>query len=95
MGLQETFSPVAKIVTIRNIIAIAVSNNWTLHLFDINNAFLYGDLKEDVYMVLLPGYHSKDDTRVCKLLKSLYGLKQAPRKWNEKLCAALFSFDFT
>ena len=45
-------------------------------------------------MTLPQGYHTAGDTRVCKLLKSLYGLKQASRKWNEKLCASLFSFDF-
>ncbi|XP_052619763.1 uncharacterized mitochondrial protein AtMg00810-like [Lactuca sativa] len=45
-------------------------------------------------MSLPQGYHTKGDTRVCKLVKSLYGLKQAPRKWNEKLCFELFSFGF-
>lgn len=43
-------------------------------------------------MTLPQGYHSKGDTRVCKLLKALYGLKQTPRKWNEKLCSFFFSF---
>nr|KAJ0193879.1 hypothetical protein LSAT_V11C800413930 [Lactuca sativa] len=49
---------------------------------------------EIVYMQLPEGYHSKDDVRVCKLIKSLYGLKQAPRKWNEKLCCSLSTFGF-
>lgn len=52
--------------------------------------FLYGDLSEDLYMSLPRGYHTKNDTRVCKLVKSLYGLKQAPTMQNEKLCSALF-----
>ncbi|GJW68797.1 ribonuclease H-like domain-containing protein [Tanacetum coccineum] len=71
-----------------------VHNNWLVFQLDINNGFLYGDLVEDVYMSLLYGYSDKNDTRVCKLVKSLYGLKQAPRKWNEKLTSVLLDNEF-
>ncbi|KAI3688864.1 hypothetical protein L2E82_46759 [Cichorium intybus] len=91
---EETFSPVAKMVTVRIVVNLAVNNNWTLFQLDINNAFLYGNLDEDVYMTLPQGYFTKEDKRVCKLSKSLYGLKQAPRKWNERLCSALFEVGF-
>ncbi|KAL4580545.1 hypothetical protein LXL04_016743 [Taraxacum kok-saghyz] len=91
---EETFSPVAKIVTVRIVITLAVNKKWNLYQFDINNAFLYGNLEEDVYMTLPQGYHTEGDTRVCKLLRSLYGLKQAPRKWNERLCSSLYDFGF-
>ena len=77
---EETFSPVAKIVTFRLVITLSVNNSWSLHQMDINNVFLYGELTQDVYMVLPQGYHEKNDTRVCKLVKSLYGLKQTPHK---------------
>ncbi|GKA84810.1 ribonuclease H-like domain-containing protein [Tanacetum coccineum] len=94
IDFDETFSPIVKIVTVRCILSLVVHNSWPVYQLDINNAFLYGDLVEDIYMSLPDGYFSKDDTRVCKLVKSLYGLKQAPRKWNEKLTSVLLENKF-
>ncbi|GKC58870.1 ribonuclease H-like domain-containing protein [Tanacetum coccineum] len=66
----------------RCILSLSVLYDWPIFQLDINNAFLYGDLVEDVYMSLPEGYLDKDDKRVCKLVKSLYGLKQSLMKWN-------------
>ncbi|GKD45664.1 putative RNA-directed DNA polymerase [Tanacetum coccineum] len=64
INYEATFSPVVKIVTIRCVLSIVVNNKWCLYQLDINNAFLYGDLEEDVYMSLPEGYSDKNDNRV-------------------------------
>ncbi|KAM1830529.1 hypothetical protein ACFX13_020749 [Malus domestica] len=95
IDFQETFSPVAKPVTIRIILSLAVQFNWFLNQLDISNAFLHGDLKEDVYMQQPPGFSDPNlPHHVCKLRKSLYGLKQAPRAWFDKLFQALIRLGF-
>jgi len=73
---SKTFSPVAKIETIRVLFSIATNKNWPLHQFDVKNAFLHGDLKEEVYMEAPLGF-SKDFQiyEVCKLKKALNELK--------------------
>nr|GEY71227.1 ribonuclease H-like domain-containing protein [Tanacetum cinerariifolium] len=61
---------------------------------DVNNAFLYGDIEEDVFMKHPEGYFPSDN-KVCRLKKSLYGLKLAPRQWNAKLTSTLIENRFS
>ncbi|CAH9145256.1 unnamed protein product [Cuscuta epithymum] len=89
LDYNETFAPVSKMVTVRAFLAVAVSKNWELHQIYVHNAFLHGDLKEEVYMTLPPSFQTADSELVCRLRKSLYGLKQAPRCWFAKLVQAL------
>ena len=75
----ETFAPVVKMTTVRSFLSIVSARNWEVHQMDVHNAFLHGDLEEEVYMKLPPGFSKQTDGKVCRLRKSLYGLKQAPR----------------
>jgi len=91
---SETFAPVAKMITVRTFLQQAASLDWEVHQMDVHNAFLHGDLDEEVYMKFPPGFRTDDNTKVCRLHKSLYGLKQAPRCWFAKLGSALKQYGF-
>lgn len=70
-------------------------NHWDLKQLDIKNAFLYGDLQDDVYMKQPQELVDHNyPHHVCKLRKSLYGLKQAPRAWNSKFTSYLLAIGF-
>ena len=72
----ETFAPVTKFNTIRVLIALAAKCGWDILQFDVKNAFLRGELEEDVYMEMPPRYQVvAQPNLVCKLKKTLYGLK--------------------
>ncbi|RVW14006.1 Retrovirus-related Pol polyprotein from transposon RE1 [Vitis vinifera] len=81
--------------TIRLILALAVSFQWPIRQLDVENAFLNGDLQEEVFIAQPQGFvHPKYPHYVCKLHKALYGLKQAPRAWFQKLRVALVDYGF-
>lgn len=90
----ETFAPVAKMTIVHCLLTVAAAKHWELHQMDVSNAFLHGELNEDVYMAVPPGYETTNPKLVCRLRKSIYGLKQASRNWYQKLSRALIRYGF-
>ncbi|WKA05692.1 hypothetical protein VitviT2T_023641 [Vitis vinifera] len=89
---QNTFSPTTKIISVRCLLALAAACGWSLHQMDVNNAFLHGDLHEEIYMSPPLGLRRQEEENlVCRLHKSLYGLKQASRQWFAKFSEAIQS----
>jgi hypothetical protein len=92
---NETFSPLAKMNSIRLVLALVASHKWEVHQMDVKSAFLHRDLQEEIYMEQPPGYVYNDFILVCHLKKSLYGLKQAPRAWYSKMDSFLIATGFS
>lgn len=89
----ETFAPVVRYESLRILLAIAATEDYEISKFDVKTAFLYGDLKEEIYMEQPDGYTKKrKQSLVCRLLHSLYGLRQSSRSWNEKFVNFLSDF---
>lgn len=86
---SETFTPVAKLNTVRVLLSIAANLDWPLQQLNVKNAFLNGDLEEGVYMEFPPGFEDRFGSKVCKLRKFLYGLKQSPRAWFNKFTRSI------
>ena len=89
----ETYAPVAKAATFRLMLALTKAKKLHLHQLDVDSAFPYADLEEDVFMTPPPGMEV-DEGFCLKLLKSLYGLKQAPRNWHKLVVEHIKSIGF-
>jgi hypothetical protein len=86
LDFGETFAPVARLETIRILLAFVASKGFKLYQMDVKSAFLNGVIQEEVYVRQPPDFESpKYPNRVYKLSKALYGLKQALRAWYARL----------
>jgi len=89
VDFKEVFSPTYRQAAIRLILSIAALEDLELRSVDISQAFIHGDLEEEIYMRQPPGFQVKGPEYVCRLKKSLYGLRQAARCWNHKIHSIL------
>jgi hypothetical protein len=86
LDFDETYAPVARLESIRILLAYATYHGFKLYQMDVKSAFLNGPIKEEVYVEQLPDFEDSEyPTHIYKLSKALYGLKQAPRAWYECL----------
>ncbi|KAH9697684.1 hypothetical protein KPL71_023711 [Citrus sinensis] len=96
IDFDETFAPVARLESIRMLLAYACHKDFILYQMDVKSAFLNGYIMEEVYVKQFPGFENeKFPDHVYKLSKALYGLKQAPRAWYDRLKNFLLDNDFS
>ena len=95
---RETFSPTARITSIRMLMQLAVQYNFIVHQMDVKTAYLNANIDCEIYVEQPPGFVKKGEngeTLVYKLRKSLYGLKQSGRMWNNVIHEFLYNLCFT
>ncbi|GJT32818.1 copia protein [Tanacetum coccineum] len=95
IGYNETYAPVARLKSIRILLAYACALDFKLFQMDVKSAFLNGFINEEVYVAQPLGFidFEKPD-HVYKLKKALYGLKQAPKAWYDRLKAFLIKHEY-
>lgn len=92
---SETFATVAKMNTIRVILSLVANCDWNLNQFNMKNAFLHGELEEEIYMDIPPGFREHTTTNtVCKSKKSLHGIKQSSRAWFGRFTKVMIGLGF-
>ncbi|UYV62003.1 hypothetical protein LAZ67_1007460 [Cordylochernes scorpioides] len=94
IDFQKTYAPVINLAVIRVLITLSLNMKWYNRHLEVDNAYLYGDLEEEIYMLLPEGVERKDN-EVYKLLRPIYGLRQSGRNWNLTLDHALQEMGFT
>jgi transposase InsO family protein len=90
----DTFAPVTKFSTIRVLLALAAKYDLEIHQMDVKSAFLNGELEEEIYLHLPPGFRDSSNL-VWKLKRALYGLKQAHKSWYKRLRTVFEGLGFT
>ena len=95
LDYSEVIAPVARLETIRLVIALAHNRDWSLYQLDVKLAFLNGTLEEEVFVKQPPGFEIKGkEDKVFRLHKAYYGLKHAPRAWNKRIDSFLIKESF-
>ncbi|GJR93164.1 retrovirus-related pol polyprotein from transposon TNT 1-94 [Tanacetum coccineum] len=93
---DETYAPVARLESIRILLAIACASDFKLYQMDVKSAFLNGFINKDVYVAQPPVFKDfQKPNYVYKLKKALYGLKQAPKAWYDRLKAFLIKHEYS
>ena len=95
IDFDQTFSPVARMASLRLVLALAALYRLEVHQMDVETAFLNADLEEEVYIRIPEGLEVPQGVNCLRLRKALYGLKQAPRAWNKDINTKLHSMGFT
>nr|KYP70533.1 Retrovirus-related Pol polyprotein from transposon TNT 1-94 [Cajanus cajan] len=92
---SDTFAPVARLDTIRLLLAIAAQRNWKVYQLDVKSSFLNGFWLEEIYVEQPQGFVKEaEEDKVYLLKKALYGLKQAPRSWYSRIDDHLLNLGF-
>nr|GEW42922.1 hypothetical protein [Tanacetum cinerariifolium] len=95
IDFDEVFAPVARIKAIQLFLAYVAFMGFMVYQMDVKSAFLYGTIKEEVYVCQPLGFKDPDyPDKVYKVVKALYGLHQAPRAWYETLANYLLENGF-
>ncbi|GJT82748.1 retrovirus-related pol polyprotein from transposon TNT 1-94 [Tanacetum coccineum] len=93
---EETYAPVARLKSIRILLAYACALDFKLYQMDVKSAFLNSFINEEVYVAQPPGFIDfAKPNYVYKLKKALYGLKQAPKAWYDRLKAFLIKHNYS
>ena len=80
--------------TVRILLSLAAHYNWQLLQYNVKNAFLHGNLDEEIYMNISPGFEGNMGNKVRRLKKALYGLKQSPRAWFGRFAKVMKEFGY-
>lgn len=97
LDYNKTFSLVAKIAIVKTVLSLAARSSYQIQQFDVYNAFLRGDLHDEVYIELSHDFSSQGEPSsnlICRLMESLYVLKQASSQWNLKLFEYFLKYVF-
>ena len=82
----DTYAPIARIPSIKVLIALVAIQKLVIHQMDEKTAFLNGELEEEVYIKQPESFVvPSQERKVCKLIKSLYGLRQVSKQWHQKI----------